>query len=284
MTAAGAGQRLPELPEAYVDHLVRPRNAGDLPDAHAAGEFGSMVGGLGVRLTLKYGVEDDRPIVTEARGRAFGSPAPVAALSWMTGALVGKTEQSASAITADDVVAGMTGGAAFELPERARLGASYVVSALHSALGDASAAPPADVNGGGILVCRCLGVGDRTIRRAIHDGARDPEAIGEACRACTGCRSCRSDLLALIAEELGAEPPPPPTNGHPIARIAMVHAGAALRPLGLPLQGADVREDIVAIRLGAPAEDAFVSPISAVAITRHVLREVVWDGVRVELA
>lgn len=273
---------MPRLPDTYVDHLVAPRHGGDLEDAHAAGEFGSMIGGLGVRITLAFGGDGRRPEIVRARGRAFGSPAPVPALSWLTEALRGRTADEALEIQADDVLGALVEGNGFEPPARVRFGTEYAIQALHSALGDPAAPPPADPGGKGILVCRCLGVGDREIRAAIRAGATDPDVIGDVCRACTGCRTCRGDLLALIEEELRPVPELP-AGGHPVARIALVHAGRQLRSLGLPLEDAVVEGDVLRIRLGEAREDALATPISAVAITRHVLREVVWDDARVEL-
>ena len=51
------------------------------------------------------------------------------------------------------------------------------------------------------LVCRCLLVDERTVRRAIRGGARTIEAVGRACEAGTGCGSCQG----LIEQMLDAE-------------------------------------------------------------------------------
>ncbi len=277
---------IPELPETYVDHLVTPRHVGDLPVAHGSGEIGSMVGGLGVRITVSYrDAGGGRAVIDQAAGRAFGSAAALAPLSWLSDVIRGKTADEALAFTAGDVQSALCDGATANgrLPDRVKQGAQFAVRALHRALGASDAGAPANPNGAGILVCRCLGVGDRTIRRAIQAGARDPEAIGDACGACTGCRSCRADLLALIDEETCAEAPPPCEDRHPVERITLVRAGTLLRSLGMPLEAASVNGESVRIRLGRPAERSLTSPRGAVALTRHLLRETVWDGVRVEL-
>lgn len=271
----------PDLPSAYVEHLVAPRHVGDLADAHAAGEVGSMVGGLGVRLTLHFDERGGAAVIGRAAGRAFGTPAPVAALSWLTEAIRGMPAEQALALTAAEVERGLTASSTYALTERARLGAELAVQALRRALGDPDAGPPADPTGPGILVCRCLGVGDRTIRAAIHAGARDPEAIGLSAKACTGCRSCRTDLLALLHEELAPAPAPPDPARHPVERITLTRAAQVLAGLGAPLQDATVAGDTVTIRLGPLAERPMTTPLGAVAITRHVLREIVWDGARV---
>ena len=277
---------IPNLPSTYVDHLVSPRFVGDVEEPHGAGEIGSMVGGLGVRVSLAF--EDGgngEALIERIAGRVFGSVAPLAPVSWLAGHLHGTLREEALAVTADDICLALCDGHALngQLPDRVKLGAEFAVRALHRALGASDSGPPADPTGPGILVCRCLGVGDLEIRRAVRAGARTPEAIGEACRACTGCRSCRPDLLALVDEETVAALPPPTTDLHPIERITLARAGATLRALGVDLEGAVLAGDAVQIRLGPPGPDAATSPIGAVALTRHILREAAWEDARVTL-
>jgi len=277
---------IPELPSTYVDHLVSPRHIGDLSVANGAGEIGSMVGGLGVRITISYrDLGGGHAVIDQSAGRAFGSAAALAPLSWLTDVIRNQTAEAALAYTAQDVESALCDGAPANgrLPDRVKQCAEFAIRALHRALGASDAGAPANPNGAGILVCRCLGVGDRTIRCAIRAGARDPEAIGDACNACTGCRSCRSDLLALIDEETSAEPAPQCADRHPVERITLIHGGALLRSLGMPLEAARVNGKSVRISLGPPSEGASTSEFGAVALTRHLLRETVWDGVRVEL-
>jgi len=263
--------------------MVAPRGIGDVEDAHAVGEVGSMVGGLGVRISLHYGAgEDGTSRITAAAGRAFGSAAPLAAISWLTTALQGATWDDACGYTHEQVLAALCEHNGRVLPEAVARGTEFAVRALRRALGVAARGKPADPAGRGILVCRCLGVGDRAIRRAIRAGARDPEAIGESTSACTGCRSCRPDLLALIAEETLAPAPVPAPALHPAAQIALARVGPILRGLGLPLEDASVRDGTVHVRLGPRAPGACISAIGAIAVSRHVLREIVADDVRVE--
>lgn len=272
----------PQLPSTYVDHLVAPQGIGDVPNAHAAGEVGSMVGGFGVRMSATFANDGDRVVLDAAAGRAFGSQAPLPAISWLSEHVRGLTAEEAQAVSPEDVIHGLTEANRYELTDRAALGTRMVVQALRRALGDADAGAPADPTGTGILVCRCLGVGDREIRAAIQGGAHDPEAIGLASRACTGCRSCRTDLLALIDEELNAPVRVDPTRD-PIERITLARAGTVLRGLGVEMTDASLEGPLVRITLGSFAQRPSTTTIGAVAITRHVLRETVWDGAFVEL-
>lgn len=274
---------IPNLPTTYVEHVVTPHGLGDVDDPNAAGEFGSMVGGFGVRVSLRYGAGGDHgTIIDQARARVFGSAGLVGPVSWLMETVEGSSYEAACAHDADAVLTALCDGNGHELPPAVRRGADFAVKALRRALGIAVHGMPAQLDGG-VLVCRCIGVGDRTIRKAIREGARDPETIGRVTGACTGCRSCRPDLMALIDEETRGPLPPPDEALHPVARICLATAGPVLRALGLPLEAAVVEEGAVFIRLGAPREDACLSPAGAVAVTRQLLRDTVADGVRVDV-
>src|SRR5262245_29887646 len=160
---------LPPLPKAYVEHLVAPRHVGDVPDAEAAGEYGSMVGELGVRVTLSFrDAGRGKAVIGRAAARTFGSLAPVAPASVLTGMLVGLTPAEAEGIGPVRLLRALSEGATNGdgLPPQVARGAEFVVEAMRRALGTDGRAP-SDPCGAGILVCRCLGVGDRKIRCAI---------------------------------------------------------------------------------------------------------------------
>src|SRR5262245_8398891 len=223
---------IPPLPAPYVDHLVSPRGVGDVTLAQAAGEVGSMVGGGGVRVTLAWrDAGRGRAVIGEAQARVFGSHALVAPASALTEHVIGLDAAAAAAVTPDDIVRLLTGPSpdAPQLPQIVARACESVVEAWHRALGTAGRGRPADPLGMGVLVCRCLGVGDRQVRQAIRQGARDPEAVGDRCRAGTGCRSCRPDIWTLIDEETSSDPVAPTASLPPIARIVWARGLPLLR-------------------------------------------------------
>ena len=272
----------PSLPACYLRHLVHPQGLGDLDEPHAAGEVGSMVGGLGARISLRYRNGDAvDPTIDALAGRAFGNPALVAPISYLADVVPGMSWDEAGKLTADGIIEALGDGDAQALPESACRAVGFAHGAMQRALGVSTEGPPADVNGPGILVCRCIGVGDRTVRATIHNGARTPDEIGLDNKACTGCRSCRPDLLGLLDEELQPDWPAPDAALSPIAQIAWARGGPLLRALGLPL--ASVRENGAGlrIRLAEPGPDALTSPLGAAAQVRYVVRET--TGVDVEV-
>ncbi|MFI1990798.1 bacterioferritin-associated ferredoxin [Actinoplanes sp. NPDC020271] len=56
-----------------------------------------------------------------------------------------------------------------------------------------------------MFVCICHQVRETQVRTAIRCGARDEEAVGDACGAGTGCGSCLDRIAGLIEEERGSD-------------------------------------------------------------------------------
>ena len=161
----------PDLPPTYVEHLVSPRGQYDLPDAEAAGQQGSMVGGMGVRVTLAWhGGTDGAPHIKDVGVRVFASAAPVAPASWIAEHVRGMTWEHAQEIRVDDVLQGLLGSHPDFLPRAVHKGARFVIGALHCALG-LPKCRPADPGGRGILVCRCLDVAQcSAVQHVDHAG------------------------------------------------------------------------------------------------------------------
>lgn len=276
---------LPDLPRTYVEHVVSPYGMGDLCDPNAAGEVGSMVGGLGVRVSIRYAcTEDNGTRIEDACGRAFGGQAAIAPLSWLLSKLRGCTWEEACRLTHEDVLEALSDGdrnGVSRLPAAVTRSAEFAVRAMRRALGIADHGMPANLQGDGVLVCRCLGVGDRRIRQAFDAGAPDVDALGESCGAGTGCGSCRPDLLALMEEQRGTPPPPPDEALHPVVRITHARAGPLLRALGLPLLSVRIEDEVVHIGTGVALPGALLTTRSAPAVVRQILRETVCDEIRV---
>jgi len=52
-----------------------------------------------------------------------------------------------------------------------------------------------------MFVCLCCAVSDTTIRHAIRSGARNTDAVGDACGAGTQCGKCRTMIEVMIMHE-----------------------------------------------------------------------------------
>jgi bacterioferritin-associated ferredoxin len=276
---------LARLSPAYLARLVAPAGLGDLVPADLAGEVGSVVGGGGVRVMLRLAPArpGHAPRVAALSFRALGSPAAHGPGAVLVERGTGATLSDLAALRRDDLLAPLG-----PVPPAVTRAAERCLDALDHALTDGAAAARADAPG--LLTCRCLGVGDREIRRAVARGATTVPMIGLDCAAGTGCHSCWPDLRALLLETLTDASAPGPRVPTPPSGPPSLHA--AIRALVAPIwraQGVtlgEVATDGGAVRLGVAhsAPDAMASPIGAVALAQHALRETMDEGVRVVLA
>ena len=275
---------LRDLSPEYLRRLLLPTTRTDLVPADAAGESGSVVGGGAARITLRF----ERPLgsarapaaprkIREARVRVLASAAPHGPAAVLLERVTGAEEAAARALTAADLLAPLGPS----LPPLVAKAATSLVESLRAALDHGEAAARTDAPG--VLVCRCLGIGDRVVRRAVRGGARDVPMIGLDCSAGTGCHSCWPDLRAILDEE--THPPvAPPTRAAPALDAVIFGLVAPLwRAQGLSLAGVRVVGETVLVAVGGAERDALASPVGAVATARHALREALSDTVRVEL-
>jgi NifU-like protein involved in Fe-S cluster formation len=111
--------------EAVVDHATRPRNVGALPGAHAVGTDGDPMVGNRVQVYLR--LEGAR--VVEARFKAFGCSATIAAASMMTELVSGVSLDAARGLDAAAIECALGG-----LPQEKRHCAAVAAGALRRAL------------------------------------------------------------------------------------------------------------------------------------------------------
>ncbi|HAL62321.1 MAG TPA: iron-sulfur cluster assembly scaffold protein [Chloroflexi bacterium] len=92
-----------------MDHFLNPRNVGDVEGADGVGMARNLQDGDTVRLSIR--VVDDR--IEEAKFKAQGCVAAIAASSMLTELIEGRSLDEALAITKEDLVQSLGG-----LPER----------------------------------------------------------------------------------------------------------------------------------------------------------------------
>lgn len=63
-----------------------------------------------------------------------------------------------------------------------------------------------------MIVCSCRGVFERTVNRAIDQGALTVDEVGRACGAGTDCGSCQDTIEDLIASRMLVRHASPPAN------------------------------------------------------------------------
>lgn len=98
---------------------------------------------------------------------------------------------------------------------------------------------------GRLVVCKCVGVREGTLRAAIRAGATTVRALRDATNACTDCKTCGPDLKELIRCETAGLPydplvlGPPAPGRHGASDSEGLHMDASTGPQHGQAMGAD---------------------------------------------
>ncbi len=186
-----------EYTDAVREHFINPRNAGELKGANAVGEVGSLACGDALRLFLK--IEGDR--IVDASFQTFGCASAIASSSALTELIRGKTVDEALKITNKDIAAYL-GGLPKEKMHCSVMGEEALEAAIRNWRGE-PATPQAHEEGR--LVCKCFGVTDLQILKAIRENRLTTvEEVTNFTKAGGGCGDCQPEIKALLDQELGA--------------------------------------------------------------------------------
>jgi NifU-like protein involved in Fe-S cluster formation len=109
----------------FNDHIVNPRNAGELADANATGEETNPVCGDRLRLSLR--IRDGR--IEAATFLAYGCPPTLVCGSVLTELITGNSVAEAMRVTRKDLLDAVGG-----LPARKQHAAALAIETLRAAL------------------------------------------------------------------------------------------------------------------------------------------------------
>ena len=186
-----------EYTDAVREHFLNPRNAGELADANAVGEVGSLACGDALKLFLKI---NDQGVIEDASFQTFGCASAIASSSALTELIKGKTVEEASKLTNRDIAAYL-GGLPREKMHCSVMGQEALEAAIRNWRGE-----PAEKQHEheGKLVCKCFGVTDVQIRRAIEENnLKTVEEVTNYTKAGGGCGECLNTIQDILDEELG---------------------------------------------------------------------------------
>ena len=268
-----------EYSDKVKEHFLNPRNAGEVENANAIGEVGSMACGDALKLTLHV---DDKGTIEDAKFQTFGCASAIASASALTEMLKGKSLEEAEKITNQEI-ADYLGGLPKEKMHCSVLGRQ----ALEAALSNYKGEPQKEQEGE--IVCECFGVTDVEIEKAIRENnLSSVEEVTNYTKAGGGCENCHDTIRELISKVREEERPVTRKKLSNIQKIRMIEEtiDREIRP-SLQQDGGDIELiDVIGNRVLVGTRGACaVCKASELTLTHLVekkLRELVWPELVVE--
>ncbi len=179
----------------YTDKVkeafLRPKNVGEIENADAIGEVGSIVCGDALKLYLR--IDKETGTIIEARFQTFGCASAIASSSALTELIKGKTLDEALSITNQDI-ADFLGG----LPAQKMHCSVMGREALEAAIANYRGAP-LKIADAEKVVCKCFDVTEEKIRRVAMDNhLTTVDEITNFTKAGGGCGECRVSIEAIL--------------------------------------------------------------------------------------
>lgn len=179
-----------EYTDTVREHFINPRNVGEMKNANAVGEVGSLACGDALKLYLR--IEGDR--IADASFQTFGCASAIASSSALTEMVKGKTIDEALAITNKDI-ATFLGGLPKEKMHCSVMGQEALEAAIRSWRGE----PPIPHAQEGRLVCKCFGVTEDQIIKVVRENKLTTvEEVTNFTKAGGGCGDCVEEIKAIL--------------------------------------------------------------------------------------
>lgn len=180
--------------DTVKEHFTNPRNVlledESSFDYNAKGQTGNIKCGDQMLMLLK--IKDD--VITDVRWKTYGCASAIASTSMLSQTIKGMKIEDAYKIKPEDLVEKLGGLPSFKI-HCSVLGDKALREAIDDYLAKTGRAgllkPEATV------ICNCLGITDKDIEEAFHNGVKNWEQLQQATKIGTVCGSCK-----LKAEEL----------------------------------------------------------------------------------
>lgn len=271
--------------EKVKDHFLNPRNVGEVEDPDGVGEVGSLACGDALRLSFKL---DEHKRIKEVKFKTFGCASAIASSSALTEMVKGMTLEEAEKVTNQDI-ANYLGGLPEEKMHCSVMGREALELAIANYRGQKVAKEEFEI------VCRCFGVSDREITRAIRENdLRTVEQVTYYTKAGGGCAQCHPKIEAIIEnvrremEKEGVTPKPEKKKLTNIQKIKLIEETLgreilpALKADGGDLELIDVEGNKVYVALRGKCSFCPSSELTLKQYVESKLREFVSDEIVVE--
>ncbi|HLO27153.1 MAG TPA: Fe-S cluster assembly protein NifU [Geobacteraceae bacterium] len=186
------------------EHFLNPRNVGEIQDADAVGEVGSLACGDALKLFVKLDEKKER--IVDAKFQTFGCGSAIASSSALTEMIKGKTLDEALQVTNQEI-ADFLGGLPEEKMHCSVMGQEALEVAIAKYRGHAVPAHGHDhAEQEGEIVCKCFGLTDGFLKKVIAaNKLHTAEQVTHFTKAGGACGGCIPKIKELIAEVMGEQ-------------------------------------------------------------------------------
>jgi NifU-like protein len=271
--------------EKVKDHFLNPRNVGEIEEPDGVGEVGSLACGDALRLTFKL---DENKRIQDVKFKTFGCASAIASSSALTEMIRGKTLEEALKVSNRDI-AEYLGGLPEEKMHCSVMGREALEAAIANYRGEKVAKEDFEI------VCKCFGVTDREIERAIRENdLTTVDQVTYYTKAGGGCGQCHPKIEAIIEKvrkEMEKEAPPPKPEKRKLTNIQKIklieetlgrEIIPALKADGGDLDLIDVEGNKVLVALRGKCSFCPSSEFTLKQYVETKLREFVSDDIEVE--
>jgi NifU-like protein len=274
-----------EYTKKVKELFLHPKNVGEIKDADATGEVGSIVCGDALKLTLKVDKETGR--ISDAKFQTFGCASAIASSTALTELIKGRTLDEALKVTNKDI-AEYLGGLPREKMHCSVMGQEALVAAVADYRGEK---PPETEEG--VIVCECFGVTDEKIKREIRkNNLHTVEDVTNFTKAGGGCGGCVPEIEKILKEVWAGKEPEKPaspakklTNIQKIARLQDVME-TEIRPMlqadGGDIELVDFENNKVTVALRGTCKGCLMSTVTLKDIEKK-LTELIGEEISVEV-
>lgn len=276
-----------EYTDKVKDHFSNPRNVGEIDNPDGVGEVGSLACGDALRLTFKL---DEKKRIKDVKFKTFGCASAIASSSALTEIIKGMTLDEAERVSNQDI-ANYLGGLPEEKMHCSVMGKEALEAAIANYRGQKVTKEEFEI------VCKCFGVTDKEIERAIRENdLKTVEQVTYYTKAGGGCAGCHPKIEAIIARvrkemEKKKEVPPPKPERKKLTNIQKIklieetlgrEVVPALKADGGDLELIDVEGNKVYVALRGKCSFCPSSEFTLKQYAESKLREFVSEDLEVE--
>jgi NifU-like protein len=271
--------------EKVKDHFLNPRNVGEIEAPDGVGEVGSLACGDALRLTFKL---DEKKRIRDVKFKTFGCASAIASSSALTEIIKGMSLEEAGKVTNQDI-ADYLGGLPEEKMHCSVMGREALEAAIANYRGEKATKEDFEI------VCKCFGVTDREIMKAIRENdLKTVEQVTYYTKAGGGCGQCHPKIEALIErvrKEMEKERPPAKPEKRKLTNIQKIklieetlgrEIIPALKADGGDLDLIDIEGSKVLVALRGKCSFCPSSEFTLKQYVESKLREFVSDDIEVE--